>query len=174
MILPPPADFFEEAANVEQLLRQSCQTQEQLSRALGVSQSYVANKIRLLRFSEDERALILDSGLTERHARALLRIPDDPPGERQTIIKAVAEKRLNVAQTEEYVEDLLRTRTRNAELQSRPPELRRKLVTRTLRDFCDAVDRAVESVRRSGIEVESTRTESEQQTMIRIVLPKAI
>ncbi len=174
MILPPPADFFEEAANVEQLLRQSGQTQEQLSRTLGVSQSYVANKIRLLRFSEEERALILDSGLTERHARAILRIPDEPHGERSNVIRTVAERRFNVAQTEEYIEDLLRARSRNTELQSRPPESRQKLVTRTLRDFCNTVDRAVESIRRSGIEIESTRTESDHQTLIRIVLPKAI
>ena len=76
-------NLFEGAAAIASLIELTGMTQEQCARRLGVSQSYVANKLRLLRLSEEDRRRILEGGLTERHSRALLRIED--PGERREV-----------------------------------------------------------------------------------------
>ena len=72
---------------------------------MSMSQSAVANKLRLLRLTYEEQNLILELGLTERHARAMLRIEESP--KRIETIRFVAEQRLNVQDTELYVEEML-------------------------------------------------------------------
>ena len=94
-------DIFEQARVMQQLCLQRGYTQASLASALDVSQSYVGNKIRLLQFSANERSLILQNALTERHARALLRVP---PPKREKMLHTVLQMHLNVHQTEELVE----------------------------------------------------------------------
>ena len=98
-------NMFEEATAIGSLIGLSGMTQEQCARRLAVSQSYIANKLRLLRFSKDERERILKNGLTERHARALLRLSEE--AERVRVIEIFAERGMNVAAAEEYIESLL-------------------------------------------------------------------
>ena len=97
-------DLFEQAEAIAALMREQGWTQEEIAARLCVSQSTVANKLRLLRFLPDERRLILDSNLTERHARTLLRVCGD---ERLSAIRQTAAMRLNVAETEAYVDEML-------------------------------------------------------------------
>ena len=82
-------------------------TQEEAAARLGKSQSSIANKLRLLRLGEEERHIITEAKLTERHARALLRLEKEE--ERLAALKVVAERGMNVAQTEHYIEQLLGT-----------------------------------------------------------------
>ena len=67
-------NMFEEASALEGTIKMCKLTQSDIAKKLGVSQSYIANKLRLLSFSESMKAEILSSGLTERHARAVLRL----------------------------------------------------------------------------------------------------
>ena len=76
MLLEVAMNMFEEAKSILGMLSLKNMTQAELAKFLGVSQSYVANKLRLLRFSRDVQSKILKSGITERHARALLRLPE--------------------------------------------------------------------------------------------------
>ena len=94
-------DIFEQARAMQELCAQHRYTQATLAKALSVSQSYVGNKVRLLQFSEYERSLILNTNLTERHARALLRVS---PPKREKLLHTVAQMHLTVQQTEELVE----------------------------------------------------------------------
>lgn len=165
-------DFFEQARDVERQLRQSGLTQEQLSEQLGVSQSYIANKLRLLRLTPDEQREILRAKLSERHSRALLRITQ--PDERMRALRQMADRQMNVAQAEEYVEDLLCAQSRADELRTRPPEVRSKLLLRDIRAFFSTIDRAVEGIRKCGVCVESTRVEEGGEVLIKIRLPKAV
>ena len=87
-------NMFEEAAAIASLLKLSEMTQDQCARRLSVSQSYIANKLRLLRLSEDEKGLILENGLTERHGRALLRLT--PGEERKAVLFDNAAKLLGL------------------------------------------------------------------------------
>ena len=69
-------DFIEEAMGISRLLEDWNMSQEQAARLLGKSQSAVANKLRLLKHSEPVLLALREAGLTERHARALLRLTD--------------------------------------------------------------------------------------------------
>lgn len=98
-------NMFEQAAAFDHLAKQYGFTQEEIAVKLSLSQSAVANKIRLLKLTDGERQLIMESGLTERHARAFLRISD--PILRENCIFHVINARLNVSETDKYISTLL-------------------------------------------------------------------
>lgn len=97
--------FFEQAQAIERLTGEWGMTQEAVARRLGISQSSVANKLRLLRLSDECRAEIIRQGLTERHARALLKLEGDE--ERLFMLSKIAERGLNVSKTEQVIESFL-------------------------------------------------------------------
>ena len=167
-------NIFEEAAAIASLIELSGMTQEQCARRLAVSQSYIANKLRLLRFSKEEREVLLKNGLTERHARTLLRLSE--PEERLRVMKIFIERGMNVAAAEEYIESLLCAESRAEEIRSKPPksEQRHKLIIKDIRIFYNSIDHAVDIIKKSGIPVESTRKETDHGTLISILLPKAM
>lgn len=90
-------NMFEEAKSLKGMLGMREMTQSRLAEMLGVSQPYIANKLRLLGFSEDLQQRIIESGISERHARTLLRLPDEL---REVGLSRVSEGRMTVAQTE--------------------------------------------------------------------------
>lgn len=98
-------NMFEEARAFSVLSTQYSLTQEEIAAKLSLSQSAVANKLRLLRLSKEEQELILSSGLTERHARALLRIP--APSIRRSALEYIICNKLNVSDSEAYITKLL-------------------------------------------------------------------
>lgn len=97
-------NMFEEAQALRGMISMCNMTQGEIAKKMGVSQSFVANKLRLLKFPEDIRRSIIEAGLTERHARTLLRISDSK--ELPDAIERIRERRLNVAESEALV-DLL-------------------------------------------------------------------
>lgn len=104
-LLREDLNMFEQAYGFRKLIENHHLTQEEVARRLSMSQSAVANKLRLLRLSYEEQRLILEHGLTERHARASLRVDD--PQTRLNAIRYIGEQRLNVQESEHYVEELL-------------------------------------------------------------------
>ena len=99
-------NMFEQAGAIAALIDLYGMTQEQIAAHLSASQSYVANKLRLLRLSPDERETVLDARLSERHARALLRLSD--PEERRAALRHIIENRLSVCRSEDYIDRRLR------------------------------------------------------------------
>lgn len=97
--------YFEEALGIEKLISYYGLTQEEAARRLGKAQSTVANKLRLLRFTDGERRMLLMGNLSERQARAIVRIDD--PQKRGSVIERVVERGLNLEQTERLVEETL-------------------------------------------------------------------
>ena len=170
--------LFENASAIAALIERTGLTQEQCAARLGVSQSFVANKLRLLRLTPEERAMMSDAGLTERHGRALLRFPD--PAGRMPVLRAMIEREMNVASAEEYAESLLCADARAEVRRSVSPrgvpasaaDLRR-LALRDTRRFTDSIDRAVDVIRRSGIPVEMGRRETPGGILISILVPKS-
>jgi len=164
-------DLFEEAAAISSLIRLTGMTQEQCARRLAVSQSFVANKLRLLKLSPEEQNAILAGGLSERHARALLRI--EAGDERMQVLGAMVKRGMNVAAAEEYVESLLCAEARAMEIRRQPEksEQKTRLVLKDMRLFYNTIDHAVDVVRKSGIAVESVREETENGVVISIRLP---
>lgn len=164
-------NMFEQAQAIRSLAETCGMTQESIAESLSCSQSYVANKLRLLRLEPDERQRILDGGLTERHARALLRLEGELRAE---ALDAVGRKHMNVAATEEYVEKLLCKHEREraaARVENVERELKRRLLSRDMRLFYNSIDRAVESVKSCGIEVEATRRGTDEGVVIEIFVP---
>ena len=156
--------YFEEAAAIADYLRRSGATQEEAAAQLGRSAPAVANKLRLLRLSPACQALLLEKGLTERHARALLRLEDEE--ERLAAARKAAERGWNVAQTEQYVERRLR------ELQSAAPAGRRKYILKDVRLFLNSVDRGLRLVREAGVEAQCLREDTEEEIVMTIRIPR--
>lgn len=142
-------NIFEQANAISSLLSIYHLTQDEAAEKLSVSQSYVANKLRLLRFTEEERALILENSLTERHARALLRLKDEPA--RLAALKHIIAYALNVAAAERYIESLC---IKSA------PKPRQRFAIKNLRLFYNSVEHAAELMRGSGVPVKIDRDES--------------
>ena len=104
-LLREDLNMFEQAYGFRKLIENHHLTQEEVARRMSMSQSAVANKLRLLRLSYEEQRLILETGLTERHARATLRI--DNAKKRLETIRVISERKMNVQDAEDYIEGLL-------------------------------------------------------------------
>ena len=104
-LLREDLNMFEEAYGYKKLIENHNLTQDEVAKKMSVSQSGVANKLRLLKLSYEEQQIILESGLTERHARALLKI--EKTADRLDVIKYIVENKLNVSSTEEFIEKKL-------------------------------------------------------------------
>ena len=99
-------NFVEEARGYSRLMTRFSLSQEQVAKAVGKSQSAVCNTLRLLRHSEAVLTKLLEHNLTQRHARALLKLPDEP--QKLAAISHIARNSLSVTQTEAYIDALLR------------------------------------------------------------------
>ena len=156
--------YFEEAAAIADYLRRTGATQEAAAAELGRSPSAVANKLRLLRLSPACQALLLETGLSERHARCLLRLEDEE--ERLTAARRAADRGWNVAQTEQYVERRLQ------ELQSSAPSGRRTYIIKDVRLFLNSVDRGLRIVREAGVEAKCLREDTDEEIVMTIRIPR--
>lgn len=159
-------NMFEQAAAISTLMETHRLTQEQIARRLSSSQSYVANKLRILRLSEAERNIVLLHNLTERHARAVLKLPD--PAMRRSALEQIASRGMNVSSAEDYVEKLLHA------VKTEPVrQMEYKLLRRDIRLFYNSVDRAVDTVRNAGIAIRCDRRDVSDGTelVIHIAAP---
>ena len=156
--------YFEEAAAIAAYLTETGATQEETAAQLGRSPSALANKLRLLRLSPACREILVQNGLTERHARALLRLEDEE--ERLSASRHIAERQLNVAQAEQYIEHRL------AVLQSTPPAGRRTFIFKDVRLFLNSLDRGLKLIREAGVGAESRREDTEDAIVLTIRIPK--
>ena len=138
--------------------------QEEAAAQLGRSPSALANKLRLLRLSPACRKLLTAHNLTERHARALLRLEAEE--ERLSALNHIIRHRLNVAQTEQYIEQRL------SALQSTPPRKRPTFILKDVRLFLNSLDRGLRLVRSAGVDAVYDRQETEEDILLTIKIPK--
>lgn len=149
-------DFLEEAMGISRLMQQENFSQEQIARLLGKSQSAVANKLRLLRHSEPVLAALREAGLTERHARALLKLPDDE--KKLAVIREIAAQHMSVARAESYIDSLLRS-----------PQ---KKKSPRVGAFLNSLSQNLAKIQLSGIPAVSERRETDTQIVVTITIPK--
>ena len=157
--------YLEEAAAIAEYLRCAAVTQEEAAARLGRSPSALANKLRLLRLSPACREVLVQRGLTERHARCLLRLEDE--GMRLAAAQHIAHHRLNVAQAEQYVERLIQS------LQTTPPSRQRTFILKDVRLFLNSLDRGLRLVQEAGVDAKLSRRDSDDAIEVHIRIPKA-
>ena len=157
-------NFFEEAQAINQLITQFGMTQEQVAKKLGKNQSTLSNKLRLLRLPVDVRYFIEKEGLTERHARALLKLETEK--QMWTTLKAITEKKLNVEQTENYILSMLDTKIK--------PRKTTPKVYRDVRIFVNTFNKAIKAMKDSGIDAKTNKTETEEYIEYLVRIPKNV
>ena len=158
--------YMEEAEAFSNLINDHGLTQEELADKLGKSQSTIANKIRILKLSPKIRQLLTEHNLTERHARALLRLPEDK--QRLRAANLIVERGLNVAKTEELVDKLLSAPFKPV-ADPKPSDNR---VFRDMRIFHNTIRQAVDLMRKSGIEASTNKTENDTCIEYTIIIEK--
>lgn len=158
-------DFLEEARGIENLMRLYGLSQEECARRLGRSQSAVANKLRLLRLPGDVLDSLREHGLTERHGRALLRLPDDAA--RRAALEHILAEGLNVAQTDRYIDSLL------APAPEKPKSARkRSFILKDVRVFLNTVSHSLDVMKKGGIAAGMRQEETEDELIVTISIPK--
>lgn len=156
--------FFEEARAIDLMIKQWDLTQTEVSQYLSMSQSALSNKLRLLRLTRTQQQSIENMSLSERHARSLIRIPDDEL--RDKALNEVIVKGMNVEQTERYVDSLLRP------VKKRKPAKIRSGVVKDLKIFMNSIDKAVKTMQESGIEAKTETNETDDYISYTVIIPK--
>lgn len=143
--------YFEEAMAIEKLISYYGLTQEEAASRLGKAQSTIANKLRLLKFSDSERGLLVRGNITERQARALIRIDDQQT--RLHVLGEVIMNRLNIDQTEKLVDGLLNGSHEKKEPPKHAP--RRKFVFPVPRLYINSINKIIRTMKEANINCET-------------------
>lgn len=140
--------YLEEAEGYEKLMNQFHITQEAMAARVGKKQSTIANKLRLLRLSAPVRKVLVDAGLSERHARALLKLPDD--AKRLEALETIVAKNYSVRQTEDYINKLIDGK--------KEEKRKRMVIVNDVRIYLNSIKQVVDAVKTAGIPVEMEQT----------------
>ena len=144
---------FDEAEAIARLIDFYGMTQEDAAVKLGKSQSSVANKLRLLRLDKSVQGKAAEYGLTERHARALLKLEDTP--NQLAAIEVIHERRLNVENTERYIDNMLEKERNFADMK------RRSAAFKDVRLFVNTINKAIEMMKAAGINADSKKIQDD-------------
>lgn len=158
---------FEEAESINRLITEYGLSQSEAAARLGIAQSTLSNKLRLLRLSDGVQSRIISSGLSERYARALLRLPEE---RRQEALDRIIADELTLKQTEEYIFDLLNPEDEPCEVSEEPI---RKAAIGDARLFANSLAKLVTTLHSSGIEAVSKKYENDKYIEYRVRIPKA-
>ncbi len=159
--------FVEVAAGYGELMQQYGLTQTELASIVGKDQSTIANKCRILNLPQEVLELVITEGLTERHARALLKLKND---ERlMKVVRHIIKKEMNVKQTEIYINNLLEADEKSDDVQTKELALKRYL--KDIRLFTNTIKQAVDMVNESGVEAKYVVREANDKYTITIEIP---
>ncbi len=164
-------DFIEEALGISQLIRMFGMSQEEAARRIGKSQSAVANKLRLLKLPSDVLESLRQNGLTERHGRALLRLPN--PVAQRVALEYIVDNGLTVAATDAYIDALLSAPEEAEQKDEEKPEKRRTFVLKDVRVFLNTLSRSIDLMKQGGIDAGIQREETDDSLILTISIPKA-
>ena len=160
--------YMEEAEGYRNLIKEHGLTQEELAQKIGKSQSTIANKIRILRLSPMVKKILSDNGLTERHARALLKIEDEQI--QLKILQKVCDRGLNVRKTEELVQKALDKYCnpgKSDEYKGR--------VTKSIKDiriFVNTIRQAIDTMKKSGVNARAAQIDRGEFLEFIVRIPK--
>lgn len=160
-------DYIEEAEALAKLIKDFGMSQEEAAKRISRSQSAVANKLRILKLSPEILYVLRESGLTERHARALLRLPTEEL--RQQALEHMVVHQLTVAKSEEYIEDLLdAAKEEDESTRKKKPSY----IIKDVRLFLNSINRSLGIMRDSGVAAVYDKSETDEDIILMITIPK--
>lgn len=161
-------NFIEEAQGYNSLIEDHSFTQQDLAEKLGKSQSTIANKIRLLKLPKDIQKSLLEYSLTERHGRALLKLPDDTL--RRCVLERIKANNLNVSKTENLVEDMLCSLREKDE---KTVEQNIKSLV-NIRIYLNTIKKAYRAINEYGLKAEYNEEDKGEYVLVKIKVPKTL
>lgn len=164
-------NYMEEAEGYNNLINDHGFTQEELAQKISKSQSTIANKIRLLRLPPMVKKILSDNSLTERHARALLKLHDEQL--QLKVLKLVCEKGLNVKKTEELVERAIEKFTKQEKEKERVPERKFTRAIKDIRIFINTIRQAIDLMKKSGVNAKAAQLDRGEYVEFIIRIPKS-
>ena len=153
--------YFEEALAINKLMKDFSLSQDEAARRLGKAPSTVSNKLRLLSLPEEIRNLLSENGLSERHARALLRLQENEIAE---VLQKVIDRKLNVTQTEKLVDEYVNKR--------KEPRRQTKIMFSDVKIFLNTINNALDTMQKAGIKAQFRREDKEDSYVYFIEIPK--
>ncbi len=150
---------FEEAEAIENLITEFRLTQTEAAMRLGLANSTVSNKLRLLKLSCEIRERITSANLTERHARALLRLPSE---QRNSALDKIIADGLNLTQSEEFIESILNPPEKKAEATEKESTPIRKAAIGDIKLFSNSLSQLLCTMQNAGITANSRKHETEK------------
>ncbi|HAN21759.1 MAG: hypothetical protein A2Y15_00355 [Clostridiales bacterium GWF2_36_10] len=159
--------MFEEAAALQNILLMTDMTQNDLAKKLSISQSNISNKLRLLKLTSEERSLVVDTSLTERHARALIRI--DSEHTRLILLNRIIEKNLSASDAEKLVDEYIKGDFVKEKINHK---VTRICAIKDIRFFFNTIDRAVSLLGDAGINAKSEKVEYDEYLEVIIKVAK--
>lgn len=154
--------FFEEADGIKRLMEEFSLTQQEVAEKLSMAQSTLSNKLRLLRLTPEQRTRITAGNLTERHARAFIRLPEE---RRDEVINRCLAEQLSLSETEALVDTIVSPAPTK-------PQSERKGSVGDIRIFTNSITKIIGSMRKSGVEATSRKSETESYIEYTITIPK--
>lgn len=155
-------NFLEEAKAIQTLAKYYGMKQEDIASSLGMSQANVSNLLRILRLTPEALIMLAENSMTQRHARALLKLE---PQEQIQAAKQICEKKMTVSAAEKLVENILNEKNKPCRI--------RKIFFNDVKIFINTINHAIETMQNAGIEAFVSRSESEDGCTITINVPKA-
>ncbi len=153
--------YFEEAVAIEKLMKEFALSQDEVARRLGKAPSTVSNKLRLLSLPEEAQQLLMEKGLSERHARALLKLDNE---DLMPILKKIIDRKLNISQTEALIEAFLQ--------EKESPKRSTKRMFSDVKIFLNTINHAVDTMQKAGIEADIKRKDTGDSYVYQIEIPK--
>ncbi len=157
--------LFEQAEGIERLIKKYNITQQEAAERLGIAQSTLSNKLRILRLGENERERITAANLTERHARALIRIEDEE--KRSFALDKIIAENMPSKECERFVEELL-----NPKETEEPAKPMRKSGIADVRLFSNSLNRLIDTLLSAGIKASRRKQENKDYIEYRIRIEK--
>ena len=160
-------NFIEEAMGYENLIKEHSFTQQQLAGKLGKNQSTIANKLRILRLPTYIKIKLVEHGLTERHARALLKLPEESL--MRDVLDKVIKSDLNVKKTEKLIADILEELKNPKDSDDKKQNVKGIM---GMRIYLNTIKQAYEAITNTGLEAKYKEVDKGDHIEVVVRIPK--